>query len=293
MAMATLPKISVVTPTFNSETTLRDTIESVLRQAYPNYEHLVIDGGSKDGTLEILQQYPHIQWISEKDEGHYHAMNKGIKKASGEIINILNADDCYRDGALLSVGTAFQNNPSWEALFGDIVYVNASGDEIYRREEALFDYDVLRFSGVCYVIHQTLFVRKELHDRLGLYRYKDFVNGCDFDFILAMGRAGCRVGHVPRLLINYRYHPHGQSADLRVTRNMARERARLMREHGAPGGLRGRIVSKLYRVRRQWQKLCHRGKIDLIPGTWILQRHMQPQTQFTSNIDMKKLEGSK
>src|SRR5882672_8597262 len=94
------PKISVITPSFNSITTIRETIESVLKQDCQNWEHLVIDGGSKDGTVELLREYPHLIWISEKDEGHYHAMNKGVERAAGEVVTILNADDCYRPGAL-------------------------------------------------------------------------------------------------------------------------------------------------------------------------------------------------
>ncbi len=89
--MSSHRKISIVTPTFNGAATLRETIESVLAQDYKNWEHIVMDGGSTDGTLDILRSYPHLQWISEKDEGHYHAMNKGIERASGEIIAILNA----------------------------------------------------------------------------------------------------------------------------------------------------------------------------------------------------------
>jgi glycosyltransferase involved in cell wall biosynthesis len=94
--MAELPKISVVTPTFNGIATLRETIESVLSQDYKNWEHIVIDGGSTDGTLDLLRSYPHLQWISERDKGHYHAMNKGIERASGDTVAILNTDDCYR-----------------------------------------------------------------------------------------------------------------------------------------------------------------------------------------------------
>jgi glycosyltransferase involved in cell wall biosynthesis len=287
--MSPIPKISVVTPSFNSITTIRETIESVRQQDYPNLEHLVIDGGSKDGTIEVLKEYPHLCWISEKDEGHYDAMNKGIQMTTGSVINILNADDCYRSNALDEVGHAFAQHPDWDGLFGDIVYVNGRGQEIYRREEALFDYDVLRFSGVCYVIHQTLFVKKSVHDRLGLYRHKDFLNCCDYDFILALGRAGCHIGHVPKLLINYRYHDHGQSADLRVTRNMAREGAIIRKAHGVPSGLLGQALRISYRVKRQLQKLRHRGRCDLISGSWILRKHMRPKTSFTSNIDIDKL----
>jgi glycosyltransferase involved in cell wall biosynthesis len=289
--MPELPLISVVTPSFNSIHTLRETIESVQAQDYPNWEHLIIDGGSTDGTLEILRKYPHLRWISEKDEGHYHAMNKGVERASGEIVTILNADDCYRPGALRHVANAFKAHPDWDGLFGDVVYVDGKGTEIYRREEAVFDYDVLRFSGVCYVIHQTLFVKKATHDRLGLYRYKEFLNSCDYDFILRLGRARCRIGHVPALLVNYRYHEHGQSADLRVTRNMAREALVIRKEHGFPGGVGGHFLRACMRIKRQVQKLRYRGKCDLIPGTWILRKQMRERTSFSSRI-LAKLDSS-
>src|SRR5690348_12967350 len=91
-------KISIVTPTFNGIVTLKETIESVLRQDYSNWEHIVIDGGSTDGTLDLLRSYPHLQWNSEKDEGHYDAMNKGVARATGDVIAILNADDTYLPG---------------------------------------------------------------------------------------------------------------------------------------------------------------------------------------------------
>src|ERR1017187_2034002 len=94
-AVPMLPRISVVTPSFNSIHTIRDTIESVRSQDYPNWEHIVMDGGSKDGTVELLKEYPHLIWVSEKDEGHYHAMNKGIFRATGEVVNTLHADDCF------------------------------------------------------------------------------------------------------------------------------------------------------------------------------------------------------
>src|SRR5262249_27171335 len=138
--MPEVPLISVITPTFNSQNTLRETIESVLRQDYANYEHIVMDGGSTDGTLDILRQYPHLKWVSEKDKGHYDAMNKGILKSGGEVVNILNSDDCYRPGTLKSVGSAFAANPDWDGLFGDVVYVDGESKEIFRRQEALWDY---------------------------------------------------------------------------------------------------------------------------------------------------------
>ncbi|HKQ37606.1 MAG TPA: glycosyltransferase family 2 protein [Verrucomicrobiae bacterium] len=284
-----LPKISVITPSFNSLRTIRETIESVTAQQYPNLEHIVMDGGSTDGTLDLLKGYPHLAWYSEKDEGHYHAMNKGIQRATGEVVVILNADDCFCAGVLKKVGEAFARHPEWDGLFGDIRYVDGDGKEIYRRQEAKFDYNVLRFSGTCYVIHQTLFVRRKVHDRLGLYRHQEFKNACDYDFILKLGRAGCRIGHVPAYVVNYRYHDFGQSADLRVMANLARERTAILKEHGCPGGLAGKVARVLYRLKRQAQKVLYRGRCDLIPGTWHLRRHYKAKTSFSSNIGLDQL----
>src|SRR3984893_11194961 len=271
--MSARPKISIATPTFNSRVTLRETIESVLAQDYKNWEHIVIDGGSTDGTVDLLRSYPHLQWISEKDHGHYHAMNKGIERASGDVIAILNADDCYRPRALSKVVAAFAENPDWDALFGDVVYVDGKSEEIFRREEAKYDYDVLRFGNVCYVIHPTLFVKKSVYQRVGSYRYEKFLNACDVDFILRLGRAGCRVGHIPELIVNYRLHEHGQSADRRVVRNTQREYLAIRKEHGFPGGIEGKFLELFAQAKRQFQKLIYRRQLDLVSGKRFLKKH--------------------
>ena len=99
------------------------TLESVAAQDYPNVEHIVMDGGSSDGTLDIVREFPRVICVSEKDQGHYHAMDKGTRMATGEVVAILNADDCYRPGVLGEVAAAFEKNPSWDGLFGDIVFV--------------------------------------------------------------------------------------------------------------------------------------------------------------------------
>ena len=283
------PGLAVVTPSFNSRHTIRETLESVRSQGYPRLEHLVIDGGSTDGTLDILKEFPRVRWISEKDEGHYHAMNKGIAMATADVIGILNADDCYRPGALLAVGTAFAAHPEWDAAFGDVVFVDGEGREIFRREEAAWDYDLLRF-GVCYVVHPTLFVRKRTYERLGAYRHRDYLNCCDYEFILRMGAGHGVVGHIPALLVNYRFHSYGQSADVRVARNTQRE-ARLIRQaHGVPGGIPGLMLNLYARTRRQVQKLRRRGKVDVIPGRWLLRPHMKKRGTFSSNAGVDRLE---
>jgi glycosyltransferase involved in cell wall biosynthesis len=282
-------KISIVTPTFNSVATLRETIESVIAQDFKKWEHIVIDGGSTDGTVNLLRSYPHLQWISEKDRGHYDAMNKGIDRATGDVVAVLNGDDCYRTGALGKVASAFEQHPAWDALFGDVVYVDGHGNEIFRREEAAYDYDVLRFGNVCYVIHPTLFVKKRVYDQIGAYDHARFLNCCDVDFILRLGQQRCEVGHIPELLVNYRFHEHGQSADRRVAENTRREFLTIRKEHGFPGGIPGKLLELFARVKRQLQKLIHRRRLDLVPGKWFLKKHMRDKGTFSSNIGVDKL----
>jgi glycosyltransferase involved in cell wall biosynthesis len=282
-------KITVVTPCFNSEHTIRETLESVARQEHPNVEHIVMDGGSKDGTVAILKEFPRVKWFSEKDEGHYHAMNKGIAMATGEAVAILNADDCYCDGILGKVATAFAAHPEWDALFGDIIFVDGNGKEIFRREEACWDPQIVRF-GIAIANHQALFVRKRTYDKLGLLRHKDFKNACDVEFLMRMTANRCRVGHIRDYVVRYRYHQFGQSADKRIVANMGRETARIAAEYGVPGGFLGRLLLHYARLKRQFEKLVILGKVDMIPGRRLLDRHMRDATTFSSNIGLDKLE---
>ena len=286
--MTSSPTITVITPSFNSAKTIEATIKSVLSQKYLFLEHIVMDGGSKDGTLEILKKYPHLIVVSEKDEGHWDAMNKGILRATGEWIVVLNSDDCFRSGVLAKVAGALNRNPDWDAFFGDVVYVDSQGQEIYRREEACYSYTALR----CwrnYVNHQTLFVRKSVYNRIGVYKHKEFLNTCDYEFTLRLGREKCRVGHIREYLVDFRYHDHGQSADLRVTRNMALETEKVRSQYGISPQLSG-LLSVYGRALRQIQKLVYRGKCDLIPGHWLLKKHMRAKTDFSSNCGVNELK---
>lgn len=123
--------ISIITATYNSEKTLHDTFRSVLLQNYTNYEYIVIDGGSKDGTVDIIRAYEplfdgRMKWISEPDKGIYDAMNKGIRKATGDVVGLLNSDDFYTSNDILARVASVFNNDGIDAVYGDIHFVNDS-----------------------------------------------------------------------------------------------------------------------------------------------------------------------
>ena len=241
------------------------------------------------GPSTILKSYPRLIWVSEKDDGHYHAMDKGTRMASGDVVAILNADDCYRPGVLSEVAAAFEKHPDWDGLFGDIVFVDGDGREIFRRREARFDRQIIRY-GYNVVNHQTLFLKKKVYLRVGGYRYKDFQNCCDYEYVMRLIRAGCRIGHIPVFIVNYRYHEHGQSADLRVRANMAREscgdsqgiwRARRLRRQSASGLRAPEAAAR--------KALPSAEPCDLIPGERLLKSHLRQKTSFSSNIGVDKL----
>jgi len=124
------PKISVITPSYNSGKYIEDAINSVLAQNYPNFEHVIADGGSTDNTIEILKKYPHLKWISEPDKGQSDAMNKGFKMSSGEIIVYLNADDFFEHSAFSNIVHAFEKNPDVDMIIGNLKMKYDDGREV-------------------------------------------------------------------------------------------------------------------------------------------------------------------
>jgi glycosyltransferase involved in cell wall biosynthesis len=168
------PLISIVTPTLNQAGTIEETIQSVAAQDYPRFEHIVVDGGSTDGTLGILEKYQGLRWISEPDRGQSDAINKGIGLSSGEVVAYLNSDDLLRPGALEAVAEAFAANTQNGVVVGDCDLID--GDS---RVEGLFQarlrrrQDLLRYwewgTGFC-LPQPAVFVRRELLDRAGGFR---------------------------------------------------------------------------------------------------------------------------
>lgn len=144
--MKSLPKLSIVTPSFNQGEFIEDTIVSVLDQNYPNLEYIIIDGGSSDNSVEIIRKYEKFlaYWVSEKDRGQSHAINKGFEQASGDIYSWLNSDDRLEPGALSAVVDAFKKYPETGVFVGHGRKVDRSGNTQYYKKP-----DELTFEGIC------------------------------------------------------------------------------------------------------------------------------------------------
>jgi glycosyltransferase involved in cell wall biosynthesis len=180
-------KVTIITATYNSSGTIKDTLESVANQTYKDIEHIIIDGLSSDETLEIIKEYPHVARVfSEKDKGIYDAMNKGISLATGDIIGILNSDDIFAsDDILENIESIFGKNDSIDAVYGNISYFRTEEpDKIVRYWKSKPYYETF-FDDGNVPPHPSLFVRKKVYDEIGTY-YPKFKICSDYEFMLKM-----------------------------------------------------------------------------------------------------------
>lgn len=178
-------KISVITVVYNNAATLRDTIESVLAQDYPDLEYIIIDGASTDGTLELVKSYGNRihKVVSEPDQGLYDAINKGIKIASGEVVGLLHSDDLfYHTGAVSKIAEAFTAHPV-ESVYADLHYVAQNDPFRIIRDWRSGEYKRGRFKTGWMPPHPTFYVKKEVYERFGLYD-TDFKSAADYELML-------------------------------------------------------------------------------------------------------------
>ncbi|MBC8298556.1 MAG: glycosyltransferase family 2 protein [Bacteroidetes bacterium] len=200
------PKISIITVAFNSAKTIKGTIESIISQDYNNIEYLIIDGGSTDGTMDIVKSYSeHVKYyVSEPDNGIYDAMNKGIKAATGDVIGILNSDDFYPNSFVLSnVAKLFQKY-SCDAVYGDLVYVKANDINKIKRYWQAGEYSTSKIKNGWMLPHPTFFVKKKIYTRYGLYD-TDLKSAADYEMILKLlYKHNISVHYLPMILVNMR-----------------------------------------------------------------------------------------
>lgn len=215
-----LPKITIVTPSFNQGRYIEEALLSVKKQDYPNLEHIVIDGGSTDQTLDILKRYGdrtdwrHLRWVSERDRGQSDALNKGFRAATGEIIGWLNSDDRYRPGAFAALMQAWHSHPGADILYGDYTWIDQSGRVRRVRREIEFSQFILQYHRVLYIpTTATFFRRRIIDDRNWIDVRLHFA--MDYDFFLRLAEHGYRFQHVGALLADFRQHADAKSASRR------------------------------------------------------------------------------
>ncbi len=195
-------KISLITVCYNAKNTIEHCIQSVAAQSYKNLEYIIIDGGSTDGTVEIINQYrEHVNvFLSEPDQGIYDAMNKGIKLAGGDIIGMLNADDSFADnGVLTAVAEAFQQ-PDALITYGDLNYVNAAGAIIRKWRSGVYKTGL--FNRGWMPPHPTFYCKRELFSRFGYYSL-EYGTAADYELMLRFIHLnGTYAYYIKKVLIN-------------------------------------------------------------------------------------------
>lgn len=227
-------RISVVTPSFNQARFIERTIRSVLDQSHPDVELLVVDGGSTDGTLDILRKYAdRIAWVSEKDRGQAHAINKGLRKASGAIVAWLNSDDTYEPGALARVAGYFTDHPECGWAYGKCRIIDEEDREIRSfitryKNLLLANYSFPKLLAENFISQPAVFWRRKLLDEIGYLSEQEHF--CmDYEYWL---RVGSRhpAGVIREYLANFRYHGGSKSGS--VNRRQFEDELRIARAHG-------------------------------------------------------------
>ena len=199
-------KVSVITAVYNNVETIASALDSALAQKGDNLELIVIDGGSTDGTLKILERYADrlAVLVSESDKGIYHALNKGIGLASGEVVGFLHSDDLLANENVLNrVGEAFAD-PNVDAVYGDLLYVSKDDPDRVVRYWRAGNYSKARLSWGWMLPHPTFYVRRSVYERLGIYD-TEYRIAADYDCILRfLGKGEVQVSYIPEVMVKMR-----------------------------------------------------------------------------------------
>lgn len=210
MISSKLPLVSIVTPSYNQARFLETTICSVLEQDYPDLEYILVDGGSTDGSLDIIRRYAHrlAWWVSEPDKGQTDAINKGFARSNGAILAWLNSDDTYEPHAVAEAVEFLQSRPEVGLVYGDAKFIDQDGRLIGRFPAAQTDYRRLR-RGYVHIPQQAAFFRADLWRKVGPLD-PSFYFAMDYDLWVRLARLG-EVRYHPRPWANFRLHTQGKT----------------------------------------------------------------------------------
>ncbi len=248
-----LPILSVITPSFNSAEFLEDAILSVSGQQGPCVEHIVVDGNSVDNTVNILKRFPELRWTSEPDSGQSDAINKGFRRAKGDLVGWLNSDDYYLPGGLRAIADAAKKHPGADVIYGDCVFVDSAGQIVRSKVEHDFDRAILMYFG-CHIPSTSTFIRRRVIDS-GLLLDCDYRVCMDFEYFARLAHAGCKFLYVPRFIAAFRWH--GCNVSLKQVDRRAQERRQVQQRfsvrHYSPALLN--LLTDLHRGKRILRKL--------------------------------------
>ena len=243
--MGKQPLVSIITPSFNQAHYIEATIQSVLGQDHPRIEYIIVDGGSTDGTLDIIKKYEDrlAFWVSEKDKGQTDAINKGFARATGDILAWINSDDTYEPGAVSAAVNYLQEHPEVGMVYADCNFINEQGRVIGKFGSAQTDYRLLR-QGYVHIPQQTMFFRADLWRQVGPLD-PSFYFAMDYDLWTRLA-ARTELKYLPgQVWANFRLHTSGKTiaADDRCWPEM-------VRVHYRDGGSFFSVIVAKYYIRK-------------------------------------------
>ncbi len=249
-------KISIITVVFNREKTIERAIQSVLSQTYPHIEYIIVDGASTDGTMQIVNQYKNdiAVIVSEKDKGMYDALNKGIDRATGDIVGILHADDEFAKNTIIEQVAAYmQNNPNIDAVYGDVGFVKEEApDKIVRYySSAIFNTNLFKWGFM--PAHPTFFCYRKFFNYYGGYR-TDMDIAADFDLLVRfLRRHSLNTTYLPVMMV--RMNMGGKSTSgIKSTIRINRELKKILAEHKMPSSYL-RLYSRYFiKIQEYWKR---------------------------------------
>ena len=248
------PRISIVTPSFNSGKYIEDAILSVLGQKYENFEHIIVDGGSKDGTVEILKKYPHLRWVSEPDKGQSDALNKGFRMATGEIVGWLNADEFYLPKAFETIASAWTIHPEATIWYGDAIFSDAKGDFLRYRKSNLFDKQILLYYGP-FLATCTTFINKTIIEE-DFFLDVAYHYVMDQEYLVRLATAGKEFFYTSKELAVFRWT--GENKSLNNIPASFAESLSIRRKYGVTRSHSRRGLRFFYRLYRIKRVILHR-----------------------------------
>jgi glycosyltransferase involved in cell wall biosynthesis len=251
------PKISIITPSFNHGRYIEDAVLSVRDQGYPNFEHIIMDNCSSDGTAEILKKYSHLTVISEPDKGQSDALNKGFNKASGDLIGWLNADEFYMPGAFARLVSHVQEKSNCDLYFGNVIFTGPEANFLRLKSSHSFDRKTLLYYG-CFIPTVSTFFRKRIFS--DGYRIDSSYECCmDFEYFNRLAADGKTFSYIPHPLGVFRWD--GQNKSLNVEQSSSESKRIRNKFSPLKNSKLIKLVRWTFRLKHRMKKLKNKGYI--------------------------------